>query len=142
MIRFFVLVNKQGQPRLSQHYRYLPMEERVALETEIVRECLKRNEKKCSVLQYGDFKVVYRRYASLFFIVGIDDEENELAILEFIHNLVEIFDAYFENVRELHIMYHVDKAHLILDEMVQQGRIVETNQQLILEAVQALTKSK
>lgn len=33
--------------------------------------------------------MVYRRYASLFFIVGVDsDNENELAILEFIHALV------------------------------------------------------
>jgi len=34
--------------------------------------------------------VIYRRYASLFFIVGVDsDNENELAILEFIHALVK-----------------------------------------------------
>ncbi|KAL0228188.1 hypothetical protein RCL1_004331 [Eukaryota sp. TZLM3-RCL] len=118
------------------------MQERVALEAEIVRLCLMRNDKKCSFLEFGDYKVVYRRYASLYFIVGIDEEENEMSILEFIHNLVEIFDAYFENVRELHLMYHIDKAHMILDEMIQHGRIVETNQQLVLEAVQALTKLK
>ncbi len=39
--------------------------------------------------------------ASLFFIVGVDKEENELGILEFIHALVETFDSYFENVCEL-----------------------------------------
>ena len=34
-------------------------------------------------------QVIYRRYASLFFIVGVDsDNENELSILEFIHALV------------------------------------------------------
>ncbi|KAL0237681.1 hypothetical protein GEMRC1_012155 [Eukaryota sp. GEM-RC1] len=141
MIEFFLLSNKQGQPRLSQFYRYLPMAKRIALQTDIVRECLKRDEHKCSILHYNDFKVVYRRYASLFFIVGIDAEENELAILEFIHNLVEVFDAYFESVRELHIMHHVDKAHFILDEMVQQGRILETNKQLVIEAVKAFEVS-
>ncbi|KAL0207999.1 hypothetical protein P9112_010586 [Eukaryota sp. TZLM1-RC] len=142
MIRFFVLVNKQGQTRLSQHYSHLSMKERTALESEIVRQCLMRNEKKCSFLEYGDFKVVYRRYASLYFIVGVDEEENEMAILELIHNLVEVFDAYFENVRELHIMYHIDKAHMILDEMIQQGRIVETNSALILEILNAVAKVK
>jgi AP-4 complex subunit sigma-1 len=44
--------------------------------------------------------VLYRRYASLYFIIGIDndDEVNELSYLEFIHNLVETLDKYFENV--------------------------------------------
>jgi len=48
--------------------------------------------------------VVYRRYASLFFVVAVDGEdENELAILEFIHSLVETMDKYFESVCELDV---------------------------------------
>ena len=62
-------------------------------------------------------KIVYRRYASLFFIIGADDEENELAILEFIHSLVETMDRYFESVCELDIMSQLDKAHFIVDEV-------------------------
>ena len=42
--------------------------------------------------------MVYRRYAGLFFVVGVEKLENELAILEFIHAVVETFDVYFENV--------------------------------------------
>lgn len=49
-------------------------------------------------MEYQNYKIVYRRYASLFFIVGVDLTENELAILEFIHALVETFDSYFKNV--------------------------------------------
>ena len=30
---------------------------------------------QCSFTEHRNFKVVYRRYASLFFLVGIDDEE-------------------------------------------------------------------
>ncbi len=40
-------------------------------------------------------QVIYRRYASLFFIVGVDEEENEIGILEFIHALVETLDRWF-----------------------------------------------
>ena len=49
--------------------------------------------------------MIYRRYASLYFIIGIDiDEEiNELSLLEFIHNMVETLDKYFENVCELDV---------------------------------------
>lgn len=86
-------------------------------------------------------KVVYRRYASLFFIVGVEpDEENELGMLEFIHAFVETLDKYFENVCELDIMFNLEKAHFILDEMVTSGCIVETNKSNVLKPVLLLEK--
>lgn len=77
------------------------MEERVALESEIIRKCLSRSELQCSFLEYRGHKVIYRRYASLFFIVGTkpdvgqeENNENELGMLEFIHALVETMDRW------------------------------------------------
>lgn len=46
-----------------------------------------------------DTKVVYRRYASLFFVCGISSGDNELVTLEIIHRYVEVLDRYFGNVR-------------------------------------------
>jgi hypothetical protein len=43
--------------------------------------------------------VIYRRYASLFFVCGIEGADNELMILEVIHRYVEVLDRYFGNVR-------------------------------------------
>lgn len=40
----------------------------------------------------------FKRYASLFFIAGISQDENELIVLEIIHRYVEILDRYFGNV--------------------------------------------
>lgn len=40
------MVNKQGQTRLAQYYEYLTIEERRALEGEIVRKCLARTEQQ------------------------------------------------------------------------------------------------
>lgn len=45
-----------------------------------------------------DTKVVYRRYASLFFVTGIGSGDNELVTLEIIHRYVEVLDRYFGNV--------------------------------------------
>ncbi len=45
-----------------------------------------------------DTKVVYRRYASLFFVCGISQSDNELITLEIIHRYVEVLDRYFGNV--------------------------------------------
>jgi hypothetical protein len=47
----------------------------------------------------ADTKVVYRRYASLFFVCGISAGDNELVTLEIIHRYVEVLDRYFGNVR-------------------------------------------
>jgi len=140
MIKFILMVNKQGQTRLAQYYDWLTIEERAALEGEIIRKCLARSENQCSFLEYRNYKCVYRRYASLFFIVGVDGSQNELAILEFIHTLVETLDKYFENVCELDIMFNLERAHFILEEMVMNGRIVETNKMNILRPLRLMDK--
>tara|TARA_B110000971_G_C19771596_1_gene391074 strand:- start:98 stop:487 length:390 start_codon:yes stop_codon:yes gene_type:complete len=115
------------------------MGERVAMESEIIRKCLSRSELQCSFIEFRGYKITYRRYASLFFIVGTDgEEENELGMLEFIHALVETFDRFFESVCELDIMFNLEKAHFILDEMVMNGCIVETNKSNILKPIQLL----
>jgi hypothetical protein len=70
MIRFILLVNKQGQTRLASYYGWQSVSERVALEAEVIRRCLSRAELQCSFMTFREYKVVYRRYASLYFIVG------------------------------------------------------------------------
>jgi AP-1 complex subunit sigma 1/2 len=45
-----------------------------------------------------DTKVIYRRYASLFFICSVSPNDNELITLEVIHRYVEVLDRYFGNV--------------------------------------------
>merc|ERR1719478_846661 len=92
-------------------------------------------------MEYRGMKVVYRRYASLFFIVGVKQGgENELGILEFIHVLVETLDKYFENVCELDIMFNLEKAHFILSEMVMNGCIADTNKTNALNVVYMMDK--
>eukprot|EP00927_Polykrikos_kofoidii_P075315 TRINITY_DN71450_c0_g1_i1.p1 TRINITY_DN71450_c0_g1~~TRINITY_DN71450_c0_g1_i1.p1 ORF type:complete len:147 (-),score=33.94 TRINITY_DN71450_c0_g1_i1:77-517(-) len=140
-IKFILMVNKQGQTRLAQYYDFLTVRERVTLEGELIRKCLSRSEGQCSFVEYREYRVVYRRYASLYFIVGADPEEaNELALLEFIHTLVETLDKYFENVCELDIMFNLDKAHVILDEMVLDGCIVETTKAAALKPLLLLER--
>lgn len=41
-------------------------------------------------LQFRNYKIVYRRYAGLFFCVCVDANDNELAYLEAIHLFVEV----------------------------------------------------
>jgi AP-4 complex subunit sigma-1 len=117
MIKFVLMVNKQGQTRLASYFEWFPLQERVALEAEIIRRCLSRTEYQCSFIEYRGYKVVYRRYASLFFVVAVDsDDDNELSLLEFIHSLVETMDKYFESVCELDVSgsFYSSLCHLSL----------------------------
>lgn len=61
-------------------------------------------------MQFQDHKLVFRRYAHLFFIMCIDQGDNELAVLEAIHLFVEILDNFFTKVTELDIVLNFHKA--------------------------------
>ena len=140
---------------MAKYFNSFSVRERVTLEGELIRKCLSRTENQCSFLEHRQYKVIYRRYASLYFIIGVDNDEevvsklltfndlqNELSFLEFIHNLVETLDKYFENVCELDIMFNIEKAHFIIDEMIMSGYITETNKANILNPVIAIVKSE
>lgn len=55
-------------------------------------------------------KIVYRRYAGLFFCACVDTNDNELAYLEAIHFFVEVLDAFFGNVCELDLVFNFYKV--------------------------------
>lgn len=52
------------------------------------------------------------RYASLFFITGVEEEDNELITLEYIHHYVECLDRYFGNVCELDIIFNFHQVRI------------------------------
>ena len=53
MLRFFLLVNKQGQTRFSRYYNtQLQSEERVLMEADISRKCLKRGESQVRIINF------------------------------------------------------------------------------------------
>uniref|UniRef100_A0A8D0V5B9 AP-4 complex subunit sigma-1 n=2 Tax=Sus scrofa TaxID=9823 RepID=A0A8D0V5B9_PIG len=107
MIKFFLMVNKQGQTRLSKYYEHVEINKRTLLETEVIKSCLSRSSEQCSFIEYKDFKLIYRQYAALFIVVGVNDTENEMAIYEFIHNFVEVLDEYFSRVSELDVSFFI-----------------------------------
>lgn len=57
--------------------------------------------------------MIYRRYASLFFITSINPTDNELVTLEVIHRYVEVLDRYFGNVCELDLIFNFQKAYAV-----------------------------
>uniref|UniRef100_A0A8C2YSP5 AP complex subunit sigma n=1 Tax=Chinchilla lanigera TaxID=34839 RepID=A0A8C2YSP5_CHILA len=137
MIKLFLMpllmVNKQGQTQLPKYCEHVDINKHTLLETEVIKTCLSRSSER-------DFKLLYRQYAALFIVVGVNDTENEMAVYEFIHNFVEVLDAYFSQVSELD-MFNLDKVHIILDKMLLNGCIVETNRTRILAPLLILDKT-
>ena len=82
-----------------------------------------------------DTKVVYRRYASLFFIAGCDATDNELITLEIVHRYVEQMDKYYGNVCELDIIFNFQKAYFILDELLLAGEMQESSKKNVLRCI-------
>ncbi|NXG76341.1 AP3S2 protein, partial [Baryphthengus martii] len=134
------------------------------VQQQIIRETfhlvLKRDDHICNFLECGsvlqpkqfhdsclrslfggsDYKLIYRHYATLYFVFCVDSSESELGILDLIQVFVETLDKCFENVCELDLIFHMDKVHHILQEVVIGGMVLETNMNEIVAQVEAQSK--
>ncbi len=138
MIHSFFMINRQGKIRLTKWYsQNLSTQEGQKYIKEINHIVLTRNKKACNFLEWNDYKIVYKRYASLYFVTIVDKDDNELLILELIHFIVEVLDKYFNNVCELDLIFNFHKVYYILDETIMAGHIQESSKQIILKIVSA-----
>jgi len=96
---------------------------------------LNRPQKLCNFLEWKNYRVIYKRYASLFFVMCVDPTDNELLTLEMIHHFVEILDRYFGNVCELDLIFNFHKAYFILDELIMAGELQESSKKTVLRIV-------
>ncbi|CCC12432.1 hypothetical protein SMACR_06512 [Sordaria macrospora] len=140
-IHYLILLSRQGKVRLAKWFTTLSPKDKAKIVKDVsqlarssasspespdVANCL------CS---FADTKIVYRRYASLFFIAGCSSEDNELITLEIIHRYVEQMDKYYGNVCELDIIFSFTKAYYILDELLLAGELQESSKKNVLRCI-------
>jgi len=135
MINYILLVSRQGKVRLSKWFTTMSPKAKVKIVKDVTQLVLGRRTRMCNFLEYKDTKVVYRRYASLFFVCGITSSDNELITLEIIHRYVEVLDRYFGNVCELDLIFNFQKAYAILDELIIAGEMQESSKKSVLRVV-------
>eukprot|EP01120_Amphizonella_sp_Union-15-10_P014192 TRINITY_DN6803_c0_g1_i1.p1 TRINITY_DN6803_c0_g1~~TRINITY_DN6803_c0_g1_i1.p1 ORF type:complete len:143 (+),score=24.04 TRINITY_DN6803_c0_g1_i1:71-499(+) len=140
MIQFFIVQNRQGKTRMAKWYTPYNDEEKQKLLTDIHRLLTSRNIKFTNFVEFRQHKIVYRRYAGLFFCLCIDVDDNELASLEAIHLFVEVLDMYFHNVCELDLVFNFWKVFAILDEIFLAGEIMETSKKVVLTRMEQIDK--
>ena len=80
MIHFVILFSRQGKIRLQKWYEARPEKDKKKVTRELTSLVLSRKPKMCNFLEWKDLKIVYKRYASLFFLFAIDKDvsKNEL----------------------------------------------------------------
>lgn len=89
-----------------------------------------------------ELRVIYRHYATLYFVLVVDQSESELGILDLIQVIVEALDRCFENVCELDLIFHFEDVHAIVDQIIQGGLVLETHAREIVDATQAVRQAR
>ncbi|KAJ6740088.1 AP COMPLEX SUBUNIT SIGMA [Salix purpurea] len=154
MIKAVLVINTQGKPRLTKFYGFLTVEKQQELIRSVFGVLCSRAEKVSNFMEvdsiFGpDSRLVYKHYATLYFIFVFDSSENELAMLDLIQVnppafqcFVETLDKCFRNVCELDIVFNYNKLHSILDEIISGGQVLETSSTEIMRAVEEISKSE
>ncbi|KAL0386958.1 UNVERIFIED_CONTAM: AP-3 complex subunit sigma [Sesamum radiatum] len=138
MIRGVIIMNDQGKPRLIRFYEF----QFYAVELRMSVILLKwiRFLGRAMIVNLQDVRLVYKTFATLYFVFIFDNSENELAMLDLMQVFVETLDKCFSNVCELDIVFNFNKVHTILDEIILGGQVLETSSSDVVMAVEDISK--
>ena len=132
MIKAILVFNIRGQARMMKFFDSCTIELQQKLLRDAYQMISKRDESSCNFIELNESKLVYRHYATLYFVIVIDASESEYDIYEVIHNFVQCLDEFFGNVCELDLVFHSDKVNQIVSEIFMGGFIVSRSSTEIL----------
>lgn len=141
ILKGILIINNHGKPRLCKFYQSVSQDQQQQVIRRVYQQVVNRPDSFCNYLEgsipeWGEgTKIIYRHYATLYFVFAVDAQESDLGILDLIQVFVEALDKCFENVCELDLIFHSDKVYFVLDEIVMGGQVLETNINAILQAI-------
>lgn len=143
-IKFILCFNKQGIVRLVRWFELSAGDAQRTQDiiVQIYRLISSRDHKhQSNFVEFSDStKLVYKRYAGLYFVMGVGLQDEEPIYLSHIHLFVEVLDAFFGNVCELDIVFNFYKAYMVMDEMFIGGEIQEISKDMLLERLSTMDR--
>lgn len=130
-----MLISRQGKVRQQKWFDASSEQERKRVVRDVISTVLPRSTQMCNVVDYKTLKLVYKRYAALYFVASVDVCDNELLTMEILHLYVGALDRYFGSVCELDIIFHFPRAYWMLQEILGAGELQEPVPDNILAAV-------
>ncbi|CAJ1942563.1 unnamed protein product [Sphenostylis stenocarpa] len=145
MIKAVLVMNTQGKPRLAKFYEFKPVEQQQEAIRNVFSVLCSRPENVSNFVDAESFfgpdsRLVYKHFATLYFVFIFDSSENELAMLDLIQVFVETLDKCFRNVCELDIVFNYSKMHTILDEIILGGQVLETSSTEVMKAIEEIAR--
>ncbi|PWA01691.1 hypothetical protein BB558_002195 [Smittium angustum] len=110
MIKSVLIFNNFGKPRLLRFFEQLDSNSQQNVLRETFMLISKRSSSNCNFLEGSkqiknqDLKIIYRQYATLYFVFVVDKSESELGTLDLIHLFVETLNRVFDDVCELDLV--------------------------------------
>ena len=131
--RFILIQNRQGKTRLARYWVPLSEKQRKATRVDVHRAIATRDSKQVgNIVGFGDYVLVYRKYAGLYCTMCIEKTDNKMYFLEAIHLFIEVLDTFFGSVCELDIVFHFGNVYAALDELFLAGELEETSKRALL----------
>lgn len=149
MIESIFFLSKSGTCLFRKIYISINLNESNSIALEVFK--LISSNKDSSIIynySYGsnDFsknKRIYFRYYGSYYIAFVCDElENELATLDFINVMIALIKDILKGVNDELLLLNTEKVHLIVDEMISGGIVIETNSSIVLKNYNEMINSK
>ncbi|KAG4941350.1 hypothetical protein JHK87_045221 [Glycine soja] len=146
MIKAVLVLNTEGKPRLAKFYQFQSVEKQHEAIRNVFSVLCCRPEHVSNFVDAESFfgpdsRLVYKHFATLYFMFIFDSSENELAMLDLIQVFVETLDKCFRNVCELDIVFNYSKVmHTILDEIILGGQVLETSSNEVMKAIEEISR--
>ena len=131
MIKLFLIINKHGEMKFNSFYDDEIKMNKTHLINQLYHLIIQQNEQN-SFFMIERMKIIFRKYSNIYVIIGCTIEENENEIIELIHFIMKIFSKIIGNLTETLFLSRIDDFHFILDCIIFNGLIINTDEQSII----------
>ncbi|XP_063879054.1 AP-4 complex subunit sigma-1-like [Scylla paramamosain] len=134
----YLLISKDGNVQFSHYFTHSSPSSHSTTEARVIAKCMSADRDACHFLEDGPHTLVFRWFGPCMFVVAADQSENELMIYEFLSLYVNALHKYFGKFSEKHILLNIEWLHMVLEEMVVAGELLEPSIRNALSPIQML----